>query len=108
MLEGVTMQKLWRFLNRDLPFLSTVAMFLAAFIIVCRLNHQALTFFWSLEAILLASLIMLVYLAAAWKKLSKSDRWGIALSIAAWLVLFYSIVHAEGMTLMGYFLCYFG
>jgi hypothetical protein len=62
-------------------------------------NRYALEFFIALFAILLAAAILLIYLLAAWGKLSQNDKRSIGFSIMAYLLIFYGVVHANGLTI---------
>jgi len=98
------MSKLWQLLNKDLSVLSTVSIILAIIVVICMLNPQgSLAFFVMLIALALASLIVLLYLLLAWRKLTRSDRWGIGLSVIVWLALAYGVVHANGFTIASLF-----
>jgi len=72
--------------------------------IYCLMNPNSLSFFTSLFAVLVASIIMLFYLMIRWVRLTKFYRWTITLSIVTCLILFYGLVHYNGLTIAAIFL----
>jgi uncharacterized protein YybS (DUF2232 family) len=98
------MAKLWQLLNKDVSLLSTVSITLSIIVAYCLTQPYSVSFFASLFAVLLAVVIMLIYLAVVWGRLDKSDRQAIIFSIIAWLILFYGLIHLNGLTLSALFL----
>jgi hypothetical protein len=56
------MSKLWQLLNSEISVLSAVAISLATMLVFCMVKGDSMHFIISLEAILVASGAMLVYL----------------------------------------------
>jgi len=71
--------------------------------VFCLVKGDALHFFISLEAIMVASAIMLVYLFIKRNNLSGTERWSILISVAVWLGLFYYLLHINGLAIWSYF-----
>ena len=93
------MYKLLQLLNKNLSVQTTVSIVLAVIVIYWIFNRYALEFFAVLFALLVASAGMFLYLVIAWRKLRRSERRSIGLSILAWLLVFYVVVHANGLTI---------
>ena len=83
--------------------LSAVAISLVTMLVFCLVKGDALHFFISLEAIMAASAIMLVYLFIKRNNLSGTERWSILISVAVWLGLFYYLLHINGLAIWSYF-----
>ena len=98
------MSKLWQLLNSEISVLSAVAISLATMLVFCLVKGDVLHFFISLEAILAASVIMLIYWFVKRNILSSTERWSILISVAVWLGLFYYLLHIKGLTIWSYFL----
>lgn len=96
------MNKLRQLLNSEISFLCTIAISLAVILVFCMVKGDTLHFFISLEAILAASAIMLVYLFIKYNNRSSTERWIILISVAAWLALFYSMIHSRGLAIWCY------
>ena len=97
------MSKLWQLLNSEISFLSTVAISLATMLAFCMVKGDAMHFFISLEVILTASAIMLIYWFVKRKSLSINERWSILISVAVWLALFYFMIHSKGLVIWRFF-----
>jgi len=97
------MGKLWQLLHREISVLSAVAISLATMLVFCLVKGDVLHFFVSLESILAASGIMLIYLFIKRRSLSSTERWSILISVAVWLALFYSMIHSKGLVIWSYF-----
>ena len=97
------MSKFWQLLHREISVLSAVAIILATMLVFCLVKGDAMHFFISLEAILAASAIMLVYLFIKRNILSSTERWSILTSVAVWLGLFYYLLHIKGLAIWSYF-----
>jgi len=97
------MSKFWQLLNIEISALSAVAISLASMLVFCLVKGDALHFFISLEAIMVASAIMLVYLFIKRNNLSGTERWSILISVAVWLGLFYYLLHINGLAIWSYF-----
>ena len=97
------MSKLWQLLNSEISVLSAVAISLATMLVFCMVKGDVLHFFVSLESILAASGIMLIYLFIKRRSLSSTERWSILISVAVWLGLFYYLLHINGLAIWSYF-----
>jgi len=97
------MSKFWQLLHREISILSAVAIILATMLVFCLVKGDVLHFFVSLESILAASGIMLIYLFIKRRSLSSTERWSILISVAVWLALFYSMIHSKGLVIWSYF-----
>lgn len=90
-------------MSRPVSILSVVSIFLALIIILGLVFPERFSLFAMLASLFLASIIMAVYLIAAWKRLNRAERWGISLSIIAWLFLLYGFVHWNGLSIRSFF-----
>ncbi len=97
------MSKLWQLLNSEISVLSAVAISLATMLVFCMVKGDSMHFIISLEAILVASGAMLVYLFIKRNNLSGTERWSILISVAVWLGLFYYLLHINGLAIWSYF-----
>ena len=97
------MSKFWQLLNIEISALSAVAISLATMLVFCSVKGDALYFFISLEALLTASGIMLIYWFVKRNILSSTERWSILISVAVWLGLFYYLLHIKGLAIWSYF-----
>lgn len=78
---------------RRIPFLTGVALLLAAIIIFSIIKNDSDAVLIALAAILTASLALIIYWFVKRKILSNTEKWGIILSIIVWSALFYSLIH---------------
>ncbi len=88
-------------MNKYLTFISTI---LAAIVITWMFTREALWFFIALYVLLIVIAGLLMLLVFAWRRLSKTDKWSIGLSIVAWLFVFYGIIHANGLTISSWWI----
>lgn len=93
------MDRLKQLITMELSFLSNVTITLAIILFICLLNPGTVSLFASLLSLLTASTIILIYLVITWVRLSKVDRWSIVISIVAWLLVAYGLIHANGLTI---------
>ena len=97
------MNKIRQLLTSQISFLSTIAISLATMLVFCMVKGDVLHFFVSLESILAASGIMLIYLFIKRRSLSSTERWSILISVAVWLALFYFMIHSKGLVIWRFF-----
>lgn len=98
------MAKARQLLNKDISFLSIVTTILVIIVVICLLYpFSSRSFLTLVISFLFASLIMLIYMIIAWRRLNRVDRWSISLSIIGWMWLFYGVIHAHGLTISSFF-----
>jgi len=88
---------------KEISISTAFSIILGILTIIWLVNCQSLWFFGVLYAVMVASAIMLVYVIITWRKLTRTDRWGIIRSILAWLVMGYIVVHINGLTVSSLF-----
>lgn len=74
--------------NRKLSPLLIVSIIMIAIIAIGLLHPGIISFFTVLIALILASILMLLHLVLAWRKLTVTYRLSILLCIVAWLAMF--------------------
>jgi len=79
--------------------LTIISLTLVVILVVWIFTRASTWFFAAIYALLIASIGLLIYLVIAWYHLCKVDRWSLALSIIAWLIVLYGIIHANGLTI---------
>ena len=81
-------------LTRRLSPLAIVTLILVAIIVIGLRNPGLVSFFAVLFALLVASVIMLLHLVLAWRRLTVTARLSVLMFIVAWLAMFYGMVQA--------------
>lgn len=89
--------------NRKLSPFTTITFFLIVIIVLCVRWPGVISFYALLIALVLGSIVLLLHLMLAWAKLTVTQRCRIFFSILAWLGLFYGMVHANGLSIAGFF-----
>ena len=98
--NGLQMVELRQLFNKQVPVLTAISIALSALIIYWMFNRYAPYFYTTLFALLAASAGMLIYLAIAWRSLTRTDRYSIGFSIMMCLFMIYGVIHANGLTLV--------
>jgi Na+/glutamate symporter len=95
--------KFQQFFKKQISIEVAISLALGIIILYWMFNRYALEFFTAVFAMLAAAVIMLIYLAIAWHRLSSNSRYSIGLSIVGWLFMAYAVIHANGLTLSAMF-----
>jgi len=90
-------------LKRQISFIETLTIILAIVIMLCLLNPGSVSLFTILISLLVASIIAIGYILTLWNRIDMKARMSGILSILAWLALFYSFIHMNGLTISSYF-----
>ncbi len=86
-----------KFLTRQVSFLEIIAIVLVLVVALYIISKDSLTFLIAAYSLFIGSGLILLYLLFYWKRLDKNTRLGSIISIMAWLVLLYGIVHTRGL-----------
>lgn len=87
------MDQLRDFLNTKVSFLTSTSLVLATVVVFCIIKNSIIYLLLFLVALLIASLVLILYWLINRKALSKSEKWGILFSLMAWLSLFFYVIY---------------